>query len=487
MQRSPFALQARKWWYGLFPLAAIWLATGSFMTTQIEADLASRATADAPRSSWASVHVNGRDVAIDGTSPAQSTRIQLAAATDNVWGVRLVNDRAKDLLAMHPFRWGAKHDETHIILSGYVSPGGARATLTSEARKLFPGMALTDTMEDAAGSPAAFDTLTVAALAQLAHLTTGSVSSSDTSLTIRGAASSEQIRQDILAAIQRMPAPITLATADITAPAAPAPVETSSIATPSSYVWLARRENKHVTLSGFVPDETAHKAIVSSADKNFSGLSLDDQLKVSADGAPAGFTGAAELGIIQLARLETGSATITNKQLTVVGLAATEEIASDTKTQVAKAPAGFTGDATVVARPKPVQVAVAAPQAAAPAVDCTAELKSASTPGKIQFESWKSVILPQSMPVLDNVAGILKRCPDLKVQVSGHTDNTGQTSLNRALSFRRASAVVTTLTKAGIDKARLKSEGFGASRPIAKNETSAGRAANRRIEFNIVQ
>jgi OmpA-OmpF porin, OOP family len=119
--------------------------------------------------------------------------------------------------------------------------------------------------------------------------------------------------------------------------------------------------------------------------------------------------------------------------------------------------------------------------------DCSAELKSASTPGKIQFESWKSVILPQSMPVIDNVASILKRCPDLKIQVSGHTDNTGQKSLNKALSFRRAAAVVSSLTKAGIEKSRLKSEGFGAARPIGKNETSAGRAANRRIEFTVLQ
>ena len=356
--------------------------------------------------------------------------------------------------------------------------------------QLFPGATLVDTTNIGGGASADFVAMSSYSLRQLVRLTHGKVALSDAAFSIRGSAATRETRDDIIASAQKLRAPLTLQSVDITAPAAAAPaIETSSIEKPPvpSYVWLARREYGRVILSGFVPDQAAHKAILAAAGRNFSGLSLDDKLKQTADGAPDGFMLAAEIGLAQFARLETGAATITDTQLTLIGLAETEDIASAAKAEVSKVAAGFSGDATIIARPKPVQVAVAAPTAAPAVADCTSELKTASTQGRIQFESLKSVILPESIPVIDGIANTLKRCPNLKVEVSGHTDNTGQSAMNRALSLRRATAVVSTLTKAGIERARLKPEGFGATRPVAKNETHQGRAANRRIEFTILK
>lgn len=495
MQRTSFARSTRNWWRGLIPLAATWIATGAIMTDKIEHDLASRAIAGRIASNtsdaagpWAAVQVSGRDVAVVGTAPAASSRSQVVAAVDGVWGVRLVNDRAGDIIAVHPFQWGAETDGDQLSLSGYVSPGPTRSAILKVAHQLFPAAKVADAMKDGGGAPADFAAITAFSLKQLARLTSGKSSLSDGSFSIRGAAATREAHDDVMAAAHALPKSLSLQSADITAPAAPVVIETSSVERPPvpSYVWLARRENNRVILSGFVPDQASHQALLAIAGQKFKGVTFDDKLKAIAAGAPGGFASAAEIGLTQLARLETGAATITDTQLTLVGLAESEEIAGSAKSEVAKTPAGFSGDATVVARPKPVQVAVAAPTGPATVASCTADLKSASAQGRIQFESWKSVILQDSLPVIDGIASILKRCPELKVEVSGHTDNTGRSATNKALSLRRAAAVITSLTKSGIDRSRLKAEGLGAARPVAKNETHQGRAANRRIEFTIV-
>lgn len=106
---------------------------------------------------------------------------------------------------------------------------------------------------------------------------------------------------------------------------------------------------------------------------------------------------------------------------------------------------------------------------------------------QVQFKTGSATILPESDPLLQAVAQILRDNPDIKkVRVEGHTDNRGGKAMNRRLSRRRAASVARWLTKAGIEKGRLVSEGFGMDRPIADNETEEGRQQNRRVEFHIV-
>ncbi|MDR0966593.1 MAG: OmpA family protein [Myxococcales bacterium] len=89
---------------------------------------------------------------------------------------------------------------------------------------------------------------------------------------------------------------------------------------------------------------------------------------------------------------------------------------------------------------------------------------------------------------LKAVKEILEQNPRIKlVRVEGHTDNVGKPTFNQKLSGDRAKAVADWLIKAGIDGSRLSNEGFGQDRPLAPNKTSKGRAANRRVEFNIAQ
>lgn len=105
----------------------------------------------------------------------------------------------------------------------------------------------------------------------------------------------------------------------------------------------------------------------------------------------------------------------------------------------------------------------------------------------LRFDTGKSTIKPESYPILNEVVTVLKRNPDLKVRIEGHTDNVGKAAYNQGLSEDRAQTVEDYLLKVGIAQERLSSKGFGLTRPAASNETAKGRAQNRRVELTPVR
>jgi outer membrane protein OmpA-like peptidoglycan-associated protein len=107
---------------------------------------------------------------------------------------------------------------------------------------------------------------------------------------------------------------------------------------------------------------------------------------------------------------------------------------------------------------------------------------------QVHFQTASATILPDSFPMLQEIVNLLKVNPTIKrMRIEGHTDNRGAAEMNLDLSKRRAASVRTWLEVHGIDPARLESEGYGLTKPIDTNDTDAGRAANRRVEFKITQ
>jgi outer membrane protein OmpA-like peptidoglycan-associated protein len=107
---------------------------------------------------------------------------------------------------------------------------------------------------------------------------------------------------------------------------------------------------------------------------------------------------------------------------------------------------------------------------------------------QVHFQTASATILPDSFPMLLEVAQLLKANPTIKkMRIEGHTDNRGGADMNLDLSKRRAASVRTWLIEHGIDSGRLESEGYGLTRPIQTNDTDEGRASNRRVEFKITE
>src|SRR5205085_2649433 len=93
---------------------------------------------------------------------------------------------------------------------------------------------------------------------------------------------------------------------------------------------------------------------------------------------------------------------------------------------------------------------------------------------------------PESTAALDDAVKTLNNdYPDAKVEVAGHTDNSGDPGYNKDLSKRRAKAVMGYLVEHGVGAGRLTAEGYGSEQPVAGNDTAIGRAKNRRVELRV--
>ncbi|MCX6255544.1 MAG: DUF5004 domain-containing protein [Bacteroidia bacterium] len=105
----------------------------------------------------------------------------------------------------------------------------------------------------------------------------------------------------------------------------------------------------------------------------------------------------------------------------------------------------------------------------------------------ILFETGKFILTSGSYTELDHLLNIMQDNPQMKIEISGHTDKTGSEPVNFKLSEARAKTVVDYLVQKGVDQARMEFKGYGSLQPIADNATAQGRAKNRRVEFKILE
>lgn len=105
----------------------------------------------------------------------------------------------------------------------------------------------------------------------------------------------------------------------------------------------------------------------------------------------------------------------------------------------------------------------------------------------VHFDTGKASLKPTSYPKLKEIAAALVANANIRLEISGHTDNVGSEESNQKLSQARAESVVSYLVQQGIEPARLEAVGYGESKPVTANDTPEGRAQNRRTEARILQ
>lgn len=103
----------------------------------------------------------------------------------------------------------------------------------------------------------------------------------------------------------------------------------------------------------------------------------------------------------------------------------------------------------------------------------------------LTFASGKDVILESSYSSLNDLAEYLNKIPALSISIEGHTDSQGDEDYNQKLSLSRSNSVKRYLVSKGVDENRIKTVGYGETKPIADNKTPQGREKNRRVEFII--
>jgi outer membrane protein OmpA-like peptidoglycan-associated protein len=220
-----------------------------------------------------------------------------------------------------------------------------------------------------------------------------------------------------------------------------------------------------VAAKGSVPSADDAAAIAKAA----PGSAADALVAVS--GLPDGFTASATAGLTALATLTEGRLGFDGARWWLRGTAETSTIRDAATSAIAAVPGGADWSVAIDLLP-PLDV-------------CRERLASFVKKNAIQFTGRKPAVAKDFAAALDAVAADLAICPTANVHVQAHTDADGNADANLALSVARAETVIAALVQRGIDESRLYAEGFGETDPVASNDTKAGKAANRRITFEI--
>ena len=131
------------------------------------------------------------------------------------------------------------------------------------------------------------------------------------------------------------------------------------------------------------------------------------------------------------------------------------------------------------------EVAGIAEMQGCPAIEEEVKEALANITKSVKFETGSAILKESSKPILDEIVRIMGEYPAYSLKIDGHTDSQGQDGLNLTLSKDRATACKDYLVAKGLDAARMEAEGYGETKPIADNGTRAGRAENRRVNFEL--
>ena len=454
-----------KWWPGLVPLVVFWAIAAWTNTAPVEFDLAARATAALKDIllDKTSISVEGRDVSFAAEAFSEDGRRGAVAAVAAVPGVRLVNDETRLVPEAKPFVWSAERDVVKVTLGGDAPLPASKAKLVEAAHAALGGIEVADQMNLARGAPARFDEAALLLIDQIGKLKDGKIALSDARVTLSGMARELGGREAIAAALTGLPEGFTVAANDIEAP---------------PYIFQAYKDPVALTLtlSGYVPDNNVHAALVTAAGRRFFDEKVVDNLKASV-GAPQGFASAVVPALGALSRLSTGTLVVSDREVKLSGDALYDAAAPQIRADLPKdLPQGFQVKADISVRPASAPV---------DATVCQQLFTDLLGKGKIHFSAGRASIDPDSAGLLDRLIETALRCPTANIEVAGHTDSDGEDAANQALSEKRAQAVADYLVKAGLPANRFTAVGYGSAQPIASNDTEDGKAQNRRIEFTV--
>jgi outer membrane protein OmpA-like peptidoglycan-associated protein/osmotically-inducible protein OsmY len=433
------------------------------------AEAASFAIAALSHLTQGGVTLDGLNVDVTGRAKSIEDYEALIASTSGALpaGLTIVARSVEPAPAAN-YGWQAERDGDQISLSGYVPSAEDRDTVSETAQALFPGLTVDNRVRVASGEPR-MDWIGAIkfAMGELAQLARGKVSVGDKTLSVEGeAASADAYATLVDANAKTLPASLSLDKANIAPPRA------------SPYIFRAERAaDGGIVIAGNAGNPADRTAILALAHRRFGAAEIGGDLAY-ASGEPAGFVDAVGIALAVLSRMSGGSVEIRDAALSVNGLtyepAAVDGIADTLANDL---PSGFSVAADTVAARQADQPVTAA--------ECRDLIDDVVQTGGIAFDGTTADISADSIGVLDRVAAAMARCDDAHVEVGAYSDNQGSAARNRDRTQARAEAIVEFLVAAGVKRERLTATGYGEDKPIADNDTEAGRAKNQRVEFAV--
>jgi OmpA-OmpF porin, OOP family len=496
----------RRWLWGIIPMLVLsWVAVQA-EHGRLERDLSDRASAALVNSGfpWALVEIKGRDVLLTGRASLEDEPGKAADALAALWGVRIVDNSAGLLDKADTYLWAASRRNNRIRITGYAPSTSTRLAILGVTKASFPGFEVVDRTTLARGVPSTDVWLAGVSfgLKQLTSIKRGDVRMKDLELAVAGETEDIAGYRTVKQALANsVPKGIKVTSDRVTAPVV------------SPYMWAAHMTDGRLVLTGYVANDAVRADLVAAIRESMPGASLVDRMQPG-EGAPQGWADVAVATLRELARLEGGGIETKDAVLIVSGTAADGATAEAIRARlraVLPATIKFTDQIRVKeppppATPPPIPLPVEAPakepepatasrtDPPPPTVDpvavvrakaCEEQLAGLAKAGQILFRLASAELDGVSFTTLDKLAEAAKSCPGMHIEVGGHASSEGGAEINQQLSFRRAQSVVAYLVSAGVDAAQLEPVGFGATRPIAPNDSNENMAKNRRIEFTV--
>lgn len=426
------------------------------------------------------VAFDGAEWSLTGTVDTIEQRLtveeELSAALDTSdWRIAIQALDAPPLVA--PYAWAAsKAADGRITLTGYVATQELKRFVAVRA-----GEGTIDSTELASGEPAGFIADVLAGLEALAHLSEGSVRLDGGAWSLSGTPRTAQDAELAVAALGTTDeGRWTRQLSDPVVPSEPGDEETAApdsdmsaedepTAAPvvRNYAFSATKQlGGGIELKGTVPTIAARDYLGVIA-----GTPPGNDLVVG-EGLPAGFTPNAQAGIRALAQMASGEFGLDGTDWVLSGRTETEAARAAALEQLAALPEAEDWTTSV--------------ELLTPIDRCSERVAVFAGRNAILFQSGSARLAGESNAAIDELVGYLQICPDSIVHIEGHTDADGADDLNLALSVARAEAVVDALIERGVAFQRLYAVGYGESLPVADNDTAAGKRANRRIAFTIL-
>ena len=233
------------------------------------------------------------------------------------------------------------------------------------------------------------------------------------------------------------------------------------------------RNGKDFTLAGILPDLASKNSLLSALKAALGpSVNLIDKIDIAAGATAPGFDGLSAL-LKAAGDIPDFHFTVEGGTLTLTGTAPTEEVKAAVE---AAAKAGW---------PNLNVINNIVIKGAAASCDNLQATVDADLAAPIKFQTGSDQLSADGTQQLSTVVSAVKACPDAKLTVIGHTDNTGNDAINNPLSENRAKSVAAYLVAQGIPAGSVTAKGAGSSDPVASNDTEAGRAQNRRTEIKV--
>ena len=237
-----------------------------------------------------------------------------------------------------------------------------------------------------------------------------------------------------------------------------------------------------VQLNGRLNDEIVAQTAESFAIARFGSATVSNRARTD-EALPGDWPLRVLSGLEALSLLSNGSARVTAEDITVTGNTGSKSARSDiSKLLSDKLGEGsrFSVEVTYLEKLDPV-ASMLTPD------ECETKIAEILKVRKITFEPGSDTVDATSLGTLDEISEVLGNCPELRMEIAGHTDSQGRETMNEALSKSRALAVLNALRDRRVATSSFTAEGYGETKPIASNDTEEGREANRRIEITLVR